>query len=149
MLFVSTVWHHGSANTSEDTRHMMQFHYSNRWIHRHFQPYLDSNDDDQWFRYRPEILAAATPRQRRLLNEHPPTNTMNGSCYDLPLSATVATDPNKRPPQATPMERLPLTPAPLAPEVSSPAISLLVTYGPILSRLLVIPVRRGAGGCAR
>lgn len=42
VLFVSTVWHFGSANTSSDTRHMMQFHYSNRWIHRHFQPYLDS-----------------------------------------------------------------------------------------------------------
>lgn len=42
VLFVSTVWHFGSANTSQDTRHMMQFHYSNRWIHRHFQPYLDS-----------------------------------------------------------------------------------------------------------
>ena len=82
VLFVSTVWHFGSANTSQDTRHMMQFHYSNRWIHRHFQPYLDSNDDDQWFHYRPEILETATPRQRRLLNEHPPTNAMNGSAYD-------------------------------------------------------------------
>lgn len=28
VIFVSTVWHNGAPNTSQDTRHMMQFHYS-------------------------------------------------------------------------------------------------------------------------
>jgi hypothetical protein len=106
VLFVSTVWHFGSANTSQDTRHMMQFHYSNRWIHRHFQPYLDSLGDDSGFRYRPEILAKATPRQRRLLNEHPPTNSMNGSSYDQPLCSVLTADPAVRPPEALPTEFL-------------------------------------------
>ena len=62
--------------------------------------------DDSWFRYRPEILSQATPRQRRLLNEHPPTNSMNGSAFDQPLCAEVTDDPTARPPAALPVEAM-------------------------------------------
>lgn len=46
----------------------------------------------------------ATPRQRRLLNEHSPTNSMNGSAFDQPLCAVVNPDPTARPPAALPVE---------------------------------------------
>jgi len=70
----------------------------------------------QWFHYRPEILETATPRQRRLLNEHPPTNAMNGSAYDQPQSSELSTDPSARPPSLTPAAALPATVAESAPE---------------------------------
>ena len=70
----------------------------------------------QWFHYRPEILETATPRQRRLLNEHPPTNAMNGSAYDQPQSAELSTDPAVRPASLSPAAALPATVAESAPE---------------------------------
>lgn len=130
VLFVSTVWHYGSANTSaHDTRYMMQFHYSNRWIHRHFQPYLDSNGDNDFFRYRPEILQTATTRQRRLLNEHPPTNAMNGSSYDQPLLTTMQPG-SIRPAEAQPTVALPA--AIPAPQDVEQQMRLLLSEGYLL-----------------
>jgi len=70
LFFRSDIWHTGSKNTTEDrTRYLLQVHYSHRWIAQQFSPYLR-------FQFNPEILDAATPRQRRLLGEH------RGGAYD-------------------------------------------------------------------
>jgi ectoine hydroxylase-related dioxygenase (phytanoyl-CoA dioxygenase family) len=66
--FRSEVWHRGSANKSSKTRYLMQVHYSHRMITQKFPPYLHR------FRFNESILAQATPRQRRLLGEHNPSN---------------------------------------------------------------------------
>ncbi len=63
LIFRSDVWHSGSRNTSKRTRYLLQVHYGRRMVAQKFSPYLQ-------FRFNPEILAAASARQRRLLGEH-------------------------------------------------------------------------------
>lgn len=66
LVFRSDLWHAGSRNRSaERSRYLLQVHYGRRMIAQKFSPYL------QW-RFNPRVLAAATPRQRRLLGEHEP-----------------------------------------------------------------------------
>lgn len=62
--FRSEVWHRGTANTSSQTRYLLQVHYARRMITQKFPPYLNR------FQFDEGILASATPRQRRLLGEH-------------------------------------------------------------------------------
>ncbi len=64
LVFRSDLWHGGGANHSNgQVRDMLQVHYGRRMVAQKFSPYL------HW-RFNPEVLAAATPRQRRLLGEH-------------------------------------------------------------------------------
>lgn len=64
LVFRSELWHAGSRNATPDrSRHLLQVHYGRRMVAQKFSPYLD-------FRFNPATLAAATPRQRRLLGEH-------------------------------------------------------------------------------
>jgi ectoine hydroxylase-related dioxygenase (phytanoyl-CoA dioxygenase family) len=65
VLFLrSELWHSGSHNRTQDrSRYLLQVHYGRRMVAQKFSPYL------QW-RFNPEVLAACTPRQRRLLGEH-------------------------------------------------------------------------------
>lgn len=66
LLFRSDVWHAGSPNRSADAiRYLLQVHYGRREMAQHFSPYLD-------WRFNPEVLAAATRRQKRLLGDHEP-----------------------------------------------------------------------------
>jgi hypothetical protein len=65
VLFRSDVWHRGTANRSKRTRYLLQVHYANRMITQKFPPYLGR------FKFDESILARATPRQRRLLGDHP------------------------------------------------------------------------------
>ncbi|TLX58460.1 dioxygenase [Stutzerimonas nosocomialis] len=67
LLFRSDLWHAGSRNLSGDRiRYLLQVHYGRRMVAQKFSPYL------QW-RFDPRVLAAATPRQRRLLGDHEPS----------------------------------------------------------------------------
>ena len=68
VLFRSEVWHRGSANTSNEVRYLMQVHYANRMITQKYPPYLNK------FQFDESILAQATPRQRRLMGDHRPSN---------------------------------------------------------------------------
>ncbi len=64
LLFRSELWHAGSPNRSVDqSRYLLQVHYGRRMVAQKFSPYL------QW-RFNPAVIAACTPRQRRLLGEH-------------------------------------------------------------------------------
>ncbi len=63
LFFRSEVWHSGSNNTSDTTRYLVQVHYSHRDVAQKFSPW-------PW-QYNPEILAVASPRQRRILGQHP------------------------------------------------------------------------------
>jgi ectoine hydroxylase-related dioxygenase (phytanoyl-CoA dioxygenase family) len=64
LLFRSDLWHGGSRNrTADRSRYLLQVHYGRRMVAQKFSPYL------QW-RFNPEVVEAATPRQRRLLGEH-------------------------------------------------------------------------------
>ena len=65
VVFRSDLWHRGGGNTTDQVRYLLQVHYSNRWIAQRFPPYLS-------FQFNQEIVAQATPRQRRLLGEHKP-----------------------------------------------------------------------------
>ncbi|GAB4469312.1 MAG: hypothetical protein OHK0029_41890 [Armatimonadaceae bacterium] len=65
LFFRSEIWHTGSENRSDDTRYLVQVHYSHRFMAQQFSPYLT-------FQFSPHILANANPRQRRLLGEHRP-----------------------------------------------------------------------------
>ncbi len=66
MLFRSEVWHSGSKNeTSDRTRYLLQVHYGRRMMAQKFSPYLN-------FHFNHEVVASATPRQRRLLGDHTP-----------------------------------------------------------------------------
>ena len=68
VLFRSEVWHRGTANASDQVRYLLQVHYANRMITQKYPPYLNR------FQFDEAILAQATPRQRRLLGEHRPSN---------------------------------------------------------------------------
>ncbi|MCZ6677527.1 MAG: phytanoyl-CoA dioxygenase family protein [Candidatus Poribacteria bacterium] len=68
VLFRSEVWHRGSANRSDQTRYLLQVHYAKRMITQKFPPYLNR------FQFDASILAQLTPRQRRLLGDHRPSN---------------------------------------------------------------------------
>ncbi len=64
LFFRSELWHAGSRNrTANRTRYLLQVHYGRRMVAQKFSPYL------AW-RFNPEVIAACTPRQRRLLGEH-------------------------------------------------------------------------------
>lgn len=64
LMFRSELWHAGSDNrTTDRVRYLLQVHYGRRMVAQKFSPYL------HW-RFNPAVLAAATPRQRRLLGEH-------------------------------------------------------------------------------
>ena len=64
LMFRSELWHAGSNNQTLDrTRYLLQVHYGRRMVAQKFAPYL------HW-RFNPIVLAAASPRQRRLLGEH-------------------------------------------------------------------------------
>lgn len=64
LVFRSDVWHGGSRNLTRDrSRYLLQVHYGRRMVAQKFSPYLS-------WRFNPEVLAAATPRQRRLLGDH-------------------------------------------------------------------------------
>jgi ectoine hydroxylase-related dioxygenase (phytanoyl-CoA dioxygenase family) len=65
MVFRSDVWHRGSANTTDRGRYLLQVHYGRKFVHKFYTPYMN-------FRFDPDILAQATPRQRRLMGDHPP-----------------------------------------------------------------------------
>ena len=68
VIFRSEVWHRGTANTSDQTRYLLQVHYAKRMIAQKFPPYLNN------FQFAPDILARATPRQLRLLGDHVGSN---------------------------------------------------------------------------
>lgn len=65
VLFLrSELWHAGSRNRTPDrSRYLLQVHYGRRMVAQKFSPYL------HW-RFNPEVLAACTPRQLRLLGDH-------------------------------------------------------------------------------
>jgi ectoine hydroxylase-related dioxygenase (phytanoyl-CoA dioxygenase family) len=64
LMFRSELWHAGSSNLTLDrTRYLLQVHYGRRMVAQKFAPYL------HW-RFNPAVLAAATPRQLRLLGDH-------------------------------------------------------------------------------
>jgi len=66
LFFRSDLWHAGSRNrTTDRSRYLLQVHYGRRMVAQKFSPYLA-------FSFNPAVLAAATPRQRRLLGEHEP-----------------------------------------------------------------------------
>jgi len=65
VVFRSDLWHRGGANRTDQVRYLLQVHYANRWVAQRFVPFLH-------FQFDADILARATPRQRRLLGEHPP-----------------------------------------------------------------------------
>jgi ectoine hydroxylase-related dioxygenase (phytanoyl-CoA dioxygenase family) len=68
LVMRSELWHSGSSNTTRNqVRHMLQVHYGNRFIAQRFTPYMN-------FRYNPDVIAAATPRQLRLLGDHVKAN---------------------------------------------------------------------------
>ena len=68
VIFRSEVWHRGTPNTSNETRYLLQVHYAQRMIAQKFPPYLNR------FVFNQELLAKATPRQRRLLGDHRKSN---------------------------------------------------------------------------
>ncbi len=64
LMFRSELWHAGSPNLDPHRRrYMLQVHYGRRMVAQKFSPYLD-------WRFDPQVVAAATPRQRRLLGDH-------------------------------------------------------------------------------
>jgi len=63
LFFRSEIWHSGSLNASDETRYLLQIHYSHRFIAQQFSPYLT-------WQFNPETLAAANPRELRLLGNH-------------------------------------------------------------------------------
>lgn len=64
LFFRSEIWHTGSLNETEDqTRYLLQVHYSHRFIAQQFSPYIS-------WQFNPEVLAACNERQLRLLGNH-------------------------------------------------------------------------------
>lgn len=68
VIFRCEVWHRGTANTTDQTRYLLQVHYAKRMITQKYPPYLNK------FQFDERILAQATPQQRRLLGDHRPSN---------------------------------------------------------------------------
>lgn len=68
VIFRSEVWHRGTANTSDQTRYLLQVHYAKRMITQKFPPYLNQ------FQFDPDILKQATPRQLRVMGDHKKSN---------------------------------------------------------------------------
>ena len=65
VMFRCEVWHRGTANRSNETRYLLQVHYARRMVAQKYPPYLNK------FKFDPDILAQCTPRQLRLLGDHP------------------------------------------------------------------------------
>ncbi len=65
LVLRSELWHAGSRNRGPRSRYLLQVHYGRRMVAQKFSPYL------HW-RFDPAVLAACTPRQRRLLGDHEP-----------------------------------------------------------------------------
>ena len=64
LFFRSEIWHSGSENkTADETRYLLQNHYSHRFIAQQFSPYIT-------WQFNPEVLAVANERQLRLLGKH-------------------------------------------------------------------------------
>jgi ectoine hydroxylase-related dioxygenase (phytanoyl-CoA dioxygenase family) len=64
LFFRSDLWHSGSDNrTADRVRYLLQVHYGRREMAPHFAPTLE-------WRFNPDVVAACTPRQRRLLGDH-------------------------------------------------------------------------------
>jgi len=64
LMLRSELWHAGSRSRTKDrSRYLLQVHYGRRMVAQKFSPYLE-------FHFTPEVLAACTPRQRRLLGDH-------------------------------------------------------------------------------
>lgn len=64
LFFRSEIWHTGSMNKTEDeVRYLLQVHYSHRFISQQFSPYMT-------WQFNPEVVAAANPRQLRLMGNH-------------------------------------------------------------------------------
>ncbi len=68
VIFRCEVWHRGTANTSSQTRYLLQVHYAMRMITQKYPPYLNR------FQFDPDILDKATERQLRLMGNHRPSN---------------------------------------------------------------------------
>ena len=68
VVFRCEIWHRGTANSSGQTRYLLQVHYAKRMIAQKFPPYLNR------FQFDSAILEAATERQIRLLGDHRPSN---------------------------------------------------------------------------
>ena len=66
LFFRSEVWHSGSENRSDQTRYLVQVHYSHRFISQKFSPFP--------FQLNPEMVSIANDRQMRLLGKHPESN---------------------------------------------------------------------------
>lgn len=66
LVFRSDVWHAGSDNTTRrGVRYLLQVHYGRREMAQHYSPFIG-------WRFDAAVLAAASPRQRRLLGDHEP-----------------------------------------------------------------------------
>jgi ectoine hydroxylase-related dioxygenase (phytanoyl-CoA dioxygenase family) len=66
LFFRSDLWHSGSDNrTADQARYLLQVHYGRREMAQHFSPFLE-------WQFDAAMIAAATPRQRRLLGGHEP-----------------------------------------------------------------------------
>ena len=65
VMFRSEIWHRGSANSSDISRHLVQVHYGSRWMAPRMPPYLNQLQFDK------DLVAQATQRQLRLLGDHP------------------------------------------------------------------------------
>lgn len=64
LFFRSEIWHTGSLNKTKDqTRYLLQVHYSHRFIAQQFSPFIT-------WQFNPDVLAACNPRQLRLLGNH-------------------------------------------------------------------------------
>ena len=68
VIFRCEVWHRGTANTSGQTRYLLQVHYARRMITQKYPPYLNR------FQFDPRILGQASARQLRLMGDHRPSN---------------------------------------------------------------------------
>lgn len=66
LFFRSEIWHSGSENKTDETRYLLQNHYSHRIIAQQFSPYLT-------WQFNQEVLAHANATQLRLLGKHTPT----------------------------------------------------------------------------
>ncbi len=63
VLFRHDLWHGAAMNASERRRYLIQVHYGDRTKHAGYVPITQGEA------YLPEVLAAVTPRQRKLLGD--------------------------------------------------------------------------------